>query len=212
MLEERALAHDLKAPMCTLRLHAEAARRACLRTGGEQAGVRHLDALLEQVAWVAELLDARLGAERGEEVVQVEDFVQRAVARLRPLAEARQAQLLPACRSRGPLRIQPGLAGRALSNLLLNALEHGPARGTIWVEAETDGGPWMQLRVRDEGTPLEPRHAEALLQPGVRGQQSRGQGLGLAIAARAVSVHGGRLWVEPGRPHGNTFAFTLPAA
>jgi signal transduction histidine kinase len=212
MMDERALAHDLKAPLCTLRLHAEAARRAGRTAGGAEQALHHLDALLEQVAWMAEVLDARLGAERAEAVVEVHEFIQRAVARLRPLAEAQEAQLLPVCHVPGRVRIQPALAARALSNLLVNALEHGPVRGTIWVEVEQDRGPWLRLRVRDEGTPLEPGRAQALLQPGVRGPQSRGQGLGLAIAARAVSAHGGRLWVEPGVARGNTFAFTLPQA
>jgi signal transduction histidine kinase len=212
MLDERALAHDLKAPLCTLRLHAEAARRASRGAGGGEQALHHLDALLEQVAWMAEVLDARLGAERAEAVVEVHEFVQRAVARLRPLAEAQQARVLPVCHVPGRVRIQPALAGRALSNLLVNALEHGPARGTIWVEVEQDRGPWMRLRVRDEGTPLEPHRAEAILRPGVRGPHSRGQGLGLAIAARAVGAHGGRLWVEPGVAGGNAFAFTLPQA
>jgi signal transduction histidine kinase len=212
MLDERALAHDLKAPLCTLRLHAEAARRACVSSGDAPDAVKHLGALLEQVAWMAELLDARLGTERAEAVVEVQDFIQRAVARFRPLAEAQQARLLPVCPVPGRVRIQPALAGRALSNLLANALEHGPPRGTIWVEVEREAGPWMRLSVRDEGTPLEPVRAEALLKPGVRGPHSRGQGLGLAIAARAVGAHGGRLWVEPGPARGNAFAFTLPSA
>jgi signal transduction histidine kinase len=36
-------------------------------------------------------------------------------------------------------------------------------------------------------------------------------GIGLSICRSMIDAHGGRLWVEGGKPHGAIFKFTLPA-
>jgi len=210
--DRRSLAHDLRAPLCAMRLHADAALRT-LGDGPVHADVaRRLAAMLRQVAWMAELVDAQLVSLPDAEVVTVSELVRVGVERLRPLVEARRATLHHACEGAAVVRVRAALAQQVLANLVVNALEHGPARGNIWVEADPAEGAWVQLRVRDEGPPLAPEVAARLFQSGAKGAASRGQGLGLAIATEAVRAHGGRLWQEPGAPVGNAFAFTLPAA
>ena len=212
MDDRRSLAHDLKAPLCAMQLNAEAALRTLGEVGASAESARRLRAILAQVAWMAELVDAQLLAVPRAEVVPVTEFVRVGVERLRPLAEARRATLHQACGGAAAVRVRPALAQQVLANLVVNGLEHGPAQGNIWVEAEPAVGAWVRLRVRDEGVPLVPEVAERLFRPGAKREGSRGQGLGLAIAAEAVRAHGGRLWQEPGAPRGNAFAFTLPAA
>jgi signal transduction histidine kinase len=210
--DRRSLAHDLKAPLCAMQLQADAALRT-LGDGPAHADVaRRLAAILRQVAWMAELVDAQLGSAPAAEVVPVTELVRVGVERLRPLAEARRATLHQACEGAAAVRVRPALAQQVLANLVVNALEHGPPRGNVWVEASPVEGAWVRLRVRDEGPPLAPEVAARLFKPGAKGASSRGQGLGLAIAAEAVRAHGGRLWQEPGAPAGNSFAFTLPVA
>ena len=210
MNAHRTLAHDLKAPLCAMQLNAEAALRTL--GGGHAEASRRLGAILRQVAWMAELVDAQLLRAPQPEVVSVTELVRVGVERLRPLAEARRATLHQACEGATAVRVRAALAQQVLANLVVNALEHGPARGNIWVEAGPADGAWVRLRVRDEGPSLPAEVAARLFQPGAKGAASCGQGLGLAIAAEAVRAHGGRLWQEPGAPAGNAFAFTLPAA
>jgi PAS domain S-box-containing protein len=40
--------------------------------------------------------------------------------------------------------------------------------------------------------------------------KKRGRGLGLAIVKRIAEAHGGEAWVEPNKPKGNIFCFSLP--
>jgi signal transduction histidine kinase len=208
----RSLAHDLKAPLCAMQLNAEAALRTLGEGPGHVDAARRLAAILRQVAWMGELVDAQLLGAPLEEVLPVMELVRVGVERLRPLAEARRATLHQACDGASAVRVRTALVQQVLANLVVNALEHGPAQGSIWVEAGPSDGAWVRLRVRDEGPPLSAEVAARLMEPGRKGASSGGQGLGLAIAAEAVRAHGGRLWQEPGAPAGNAFAFTLPAA
>jgi signal transduction histidine kinase len=68
--------------------------------------------------------------------------------------------------------------------------------------------------VRDFGPGIEPKVAEQLFRPlpdRKRRPGEPGLGLGLAIAARAVERHGGKIWVESEPDRGATFWFTLAA-
>lgn len=95
----------------------------------------------------------------------------------------------------------------AAANLLANALEacRGESDGLIEVAVSADEA-WVRLHIRDTGVGIP---ADAL--PRVRepffSLQEHGLGLGLSIADRLTSAHGGRLDIAP-RPRGGT-AVTL---
>ena len=103
-------------------------------------------------------------------------------------------------------------------NLLSNALKFtrpGEAPRIHLSVTEGRSGAHV-LGVRDEGIGLDPERAEEIFRP-FRRLHSRdrypGTGIGLAIAAKAVARHGGRLWVESTPGGGAHFRFTLsPAA
>ena len=72
-----------------------------------------------------------------------------------------------------------------------------------------------ELRVADNGIGLEPVHAEKFFKPFERlhGHGSyEGSGLGLAVCARIVERHGGRIRAEGEPGIGTTLVVTLPAA
>jgi signal transduction histidine kinase len=80
--------------------------------------------------------------------------------------------------------------------------------------ADADDVMW-ELRVADNGIGLEPVHAEKIFKPFERlhGHGSyEGSGLGLAVCARIVERHGGRIRAEGEPGIGTTLVVTLPAA
>jgi len=101
-----------------------------------------------------------------------------------------------------------------LSNLVANAVQHARAGRALRIEigsrGSDDGIP--AYFVRDNGLGLDAALAAQLFKP-LRDRQrdpgSGGLGLGLAIAARVVDRHGGRIWVESEPGRGTTFLFTL---
>jgi signal transduction histidine kinase len=172
---------------------------------------------------------AELQAEVRRETEQlrrvVDDFLTFArpgTARLEPVdltALARRALADPALEevdlelAVGPDRVPILLAGdahlleRALRNLLYNAVEAeqrggGAVRGVRLAGRWEHGG--FELVVADRGPGLAPEVRERLFRPFTTTRRD-GVGLGLALAHRIVTLHGGTLRVED-RPAGGTVA------
>jgi nitrogen fixation/metabolism regulation signal transduction histidine kinase len=102
----------------------------------------------------------------------------------------------------------PDLLHRALSNLVLNAMDAMPNGGTLTLCTRGDDGKVI-LEVSDTGTGLTREECERIFTPYYTSKQ-HGTGLGLAIVQSVVSDLGGRISVqsEPGR--GTTFVIELP--
>lgn len=65
--------------------------------------------------------------------------------------------------------------------------------------------------VQDNGIGLDPKYHEAVFEVfrRIHGKQYEGTGMGLAICARVVQEHGGKIWVESSPGQGARFLFTL---
>ncbi len=107
-----------------------------------------------------------------------------------------------------PIAADPDLLHRALSNLVLNAMDAMPDGGklTMRTQAEASGA---IIEVADTGSGLTQEECERIFTPYYTSKQ-HGTGLGLAIVQSVVSDHGGRISVhsQPGR--GTTFRIELP--
>ena len=81
--------------------------------------------------------------------------------------------------------------GRAVRNLVENALVHTPDR----TQVEVTAGPGAAISVRDYGPGIPVEKREIVLKRFGRGEHSHGtgSGLGLAIAQRIAEAHGGRI-------------------
>jgi two-component system, NtrC family, nitrogen regulation sensor histidine kinase NtrY len=103
----------------------------------------------------------------------------------------------------------PELLHRALSNLVLNAMDAMPEGGvlTLRISQNADRG---CIEVSDTGAGLTPEECKRLFTPYYT-SKTQGTGLGLAIVQSVVSDHGGSISLrsQPGR--GTTFRIELPA-
>lgn len=98
--------------------------------------------------------------------------------------------------------------GRAVTNLLTNALRYGKEGGRVLIRLKE-----YELTVADEGAPIDPAFAAHIFEPFARGDKARsskgGSGLGLGIAKKIVEMHGGKLLLNQNFGEGYTKAFQI---
>ena len=101
-------------------------------------------------------------------------------------------------------------------NLLANANRFTPEGGTIALRARADGAN-LQIAVEDSGVGISADDQQAIFDAFVQvdrrsGPGPQGTGLGLYIAKRIVTLHGGSITVTSSVGRGSTFTVTVPAA
>jgi len=214
----RRLAHELKNPLFPLQLTVENLLRARQQSPEqfEEIFQESSSTLLAEIANLKAIISrfsefSRMPQPQFQQI-QLNDVVQN-VARLF------QAQLtspervpieckLELAEPMDSIAADPHLLHRALSNLVLNAMDAMPQGGSLTMLTSQDGN-LSYVEVSDTGTGLTPEECSHLFTPYYT-SKPHGTGLGLAIAQSVVSDHGGRINVhsEPGR--GTTFVIELP--
>jgi PAS domain S-box-containing protein len=218
--------HDLRAPLRSVTSFVSLLEEdyADAFTGEGRTYVARIKAAVSRMTGLIDglLALARVRA-KGEPfvVVPLRDVVQDAVADLaHGLAESGgevEIGELPAVEAD---RLQ---MRQLLQNLIGNAIKFrrpGVApRVVVTARAagarEADGEAVWEIRVADNGIGLDPAHAGKIFKPFERLHSHasfEGSGLGLAVCARIVERHGGRIRAEGEPGFGTTFVVTLPAA
>ncbi|WP_336000992.1 HAMP domain-containing sensor histidine kinase [Halorientalis halophila] len=90
------------------------------------------------------------------------------------------------------------LLGRALANVLSNAVEHNDSvapQVTVTVECEAEA---VVVSVADDGPGIPEEVRADVFEPSERGLESDGEGLGLFLTASLVEQYGGRIWLGDG--------------
>lgn len=99
----------------------------------------------------------------------------------------------------------------ALENVLRNAIRFTPEGGQIEIGLEADGETAL-INIMDGGPGIGDGEGENIFKPFFRTEESNGAGLGLAIARRAILIHGGVIRAA-NRPHGGlVIRIELPLA
>jgi signal transduction histidine kinase len=106
--------------------------------------------------------------------------------------------------------VDRSLIGRALTNMIENALHAMPRGGALAVLGRlADGGRDLDLQVRDTGVGMDRQALDRIFEP-YFSTKAVGTGLGLTIAKRNVELHGGSIGVESEPGRGTTIRVRLP--
>jgi two-component system, OmpR family, sensor histidine kinase BaeS len=105
--------------------------------------------------------------------------------------------------------VDPERVRQVLSNLVSNAVRYSPPGGEVKVEL-APAGSGARLSVADSGPGIAPEDLPHVFDRYYKSADSRGMGLGLAIARYLVEAHGGQIQAESEPGKGTTIWFTLP--
>jgi len=107
-----------------------------------------------------------------------------------------------------PFFLDGQLMERVLYNLLLNAAQVSPPRGSVTVKTRQVGD-MVEIAVIDRGPGIDPKNMESIFNPFFT-TKSSGVGLGLAIVSKIVDEHGGSISVKSEPGGGSVFRVYVP--
>jgi len=221
----RDVSHELRSPLARLQLALSLARR-------EQGGAeRHLARIASEADRLEQLIARTLKLVRLERPAHALEHVEVDLgALLRSIAsdvaiEADAQGCQVSVQTAGGLWVlgDPELLRSAFENVIRNAVRYSPAGALVALEArhatvDGAGGEAVQVSVRDSGPGVPEKELGSIFEPFYRVDAARehrsagGEGLGLAIAARAVALHGGSIVARNAPGGGLIVVVDLPAA
>jgi signal transduction histidine kinase len=216
------VSHELRTPLTSIRGYLE----LLLEDGGNLSpeqerflGVvdRNSERLLHLVGdllFLAQVDAGKLTIER--EDVDFEQVVQDSVETLRPIAEARQIELVTSITPVPRLVGDRARLAQVLDNLLSNALKFTPEGGRVSVALRADGDRAI-VEVEDNGVGIPRAEQNRLFERFFRSSRAMenaipGTGLGLAITKAIAERHEGRISVESEEDVGTSVRLELPLA
>lgn len=208
------IAHDIKTPITTICGYSKALSEGVVAEKDRQS---YLDAIYAKAMRMDELVTLLFeyvkleseGFTLHKEPGDLAELTRETAAYLYADFEDRGMELvLEIPEERMPFEMDRLQLGRAVTNLLTNALRYGKEGGRVLIRLRE-----YELTVADEGAPIDPAFAAHIFEPFARGDKARsskgGSGLGLGIAKKIVEMHGGKLLLNQNFGEGYTKAFQI---
>ena len=214
-----SLAHDIKTPLTSIK----AAVTSLLAPGGAAGAESELLTIIDEEAdrlnqLAAEVIEmARIEAGKlhlEKRAVAAEEIIGGALSELAPALKGRPVAVdvpegLPAAEA------DPEFVQQVVKQFVENALKYSPEGSPLSVSAAFKSGK-IVIGVVDRGPGIEENERARIFDKFFRGRRHRfetkGTGMGLAIAKGIVEAHGERIWVESEPGQGAAFYFSLSAS
>jgi len=215
-----ALAHEINQPMTAARALGRSAQ-LLLRTSGSDLSRadNNLTTMLTHIDHAGEILRRmRNFIRRGHpqiSTIRTRDLLEDAMTLAQAEASARGVRVdLDASADLPDLHGDRVQLEQVVLNLVHNAVD------SIAVARQSDGHvhvmahrcaapPRVEISVLDNGPGIDGELADRLFDPLTTTKQD-GLGLGLSICASIVEAHGGRVWLQSGKPGATEFRFSVP--
>jgi len=212
-----ALAHDIKTPLTSIKAavtslltNSPGGERELLTIINEEAD--RLNDLSAEMIAMARIEAGKLHLEK--QPVSAAEMISDVLSEFAAALQDRRVSL------HVPKTLPPAEADRefveqVVKQFLENALKYSPPGSPLTVSAGMQGGR-IVIGVADHGPGIEENERSHIFDKFFRGRRHRfdtkGTGMGLAIAKGIVEAHGGKIWVESEPGEGAAFYFSLPVS
>jgi two-component system sensor histidine kinase BaeS len=211
-----SIGHDLRTPLTAMRAAVEALEDGVAPDPARYLAAVHRDldalgALIDDLFLYTRLEQGRLPMDRI--CVDLSELADDAIDALSPTANRHGVRLTLQRLSPAPVSGAPQAVGRAIRNLLDNAIRHSPPGGQVIVTVVPLGHD-TKLTVTDAGPGFPPDFRARAFEPFARSDAARARttgtaGLGLTIAKAIIDAHDGTITIKPA-DHGHV-ELTLPS-
>jgi signal transduction histidine kinase len=210
----RQVAHEIKNPLTPIQLNAEHLRRVHADRGEPLSPVLQecVATILQQVTLLrqiaSEFSSFASSPTARRTPVDVAPLLRDIIDPYRTALDDRirfDVDLSPAI---PPVHVDRTLIGRALTNIIENALHAMPGTGALHVRADHQDRQ-VRIAVADTGAGMDAEALSRAFEP-YFSTKATGTGLGLPIAKRNVELNGGTIVVRSERGHGTLVEITLP--
>jgi signal transduction histidine kinase len=212
--------HELKTPVTSIKLYAEAVREN-LEKAGDKENTALLERLNEQIDRLTTLINELLDTSRiseGQMKLTIKEMDIRTLLeeRIEEVQCTTTHKILLDTPINRPVLADRERIGQVITNLLLNAIKYSPDNSDIQVTAQaTDDVAEISISDKGYGIPEEdqPKIFDRFFRAMTNYNDTYpGMGLGLYISAQIIERHNGTIWVKSELGKGSTFYFTVPLA
>ena len=214
-----SVSHELRTPLAQVRMFAETLLLGRVRSDEER--LRSLQIVDQEARRLTHLVENILQFSRAEReaiklapvAVDVGAQVREAVEAFAPVARSRHVIVQTALENDVICMVDPGALRQILLNLLDNAVKYGPLGQTVTITLRRAGA-FARIIVDDQGPGIPKEDRERIWEPyqrleGAVAGAVAGSGIGLAVVAQLVALHGGRAWAEEAPGRGARFVVEL---
>lgn len=108
------------------------------------------------------------------------------------------------------------LLSSAIENIIRNSYIHSGEGATVWVDISKQNDQ-VVITITDDGPGINELKLKTIFEPFIQSESSQsadrqGYGLGMAIALKVMSLHGGTISIKNVKPHGLSISLNLPTA
>ena len=210
-----SIVHEMRNPLSSIKMNLQSLKREVENdpsnrelAGIADAQVRRLERMLDDLLQYGRPIDVVPAPVSFGDLMSSVTAVVAEQARAKQVTIKQHDELLKA-----KLNVDPEQLCRALTNLVVNAIQAAPAGGIVTVRARKDAlwGHSASIDVSDSGSGLSDEAKERVFSPFFTTKQS-GTGLGLANVKKIVELHGGTVTAANANGGGAVFSIKLPLA
>ncbi|MGQ9801411.1 MAG: sensor histidine kinase [Candidatus Saccharicenans sp.] len=201
------VAHEVKNPLNSLMLLFELLEKKSPPELGRQVlqgkeEVKKIGAVIDRFSEIIKPLNLK------KDRVIFNDILQEEIGSLHPLAQSRKVELELRLQKKLTVDGDRLLLGRAVNNLIKNALEASPPGKKVMVLAELHRKNLI-FSVTDFGPGIPPAQVDRIFEPFVSSKES-GLGVGLYLVRKIVDAHQGKIYFKSGPESSTIFIMELP--